>query len=107
MTKPIGYFTSYTPGDGSLLESLQQAYGSCFERMTEREKLFLIFSIASQLCEQAPGRCRDEIYVVGYQINSSLPLRDRQGLMEALINQVRYGQSLIIFQNGGEVPMEK
>ncbi|MDZ8239704.1 MAG: hypothetical protein RMZ69_21570 [Nostoc sp. ChiQUE01a] len=107
MTKPIGYFTSYSPGDGSLLESLQEEYGSTFERMTKREKLFLIFSIASQLCEQAPGKCRDEIYVVGYQVNSSLSLKDREGLLEALINQVRYGQSLAVLQTGNCVPMEQ
>ncbi|MEH1786374.1 MAG: hypothetical protein V7L23_12505 [Nostoc sp.] len=85
MTKPIGYFTSYTLNDGSLLESLQSEYGSTFELMTEREKLFLIFAIAAQLCDEAPGRCRDEIYVVGHQVNSSLPVSDRKGLLEALI----------------------
>lgn len=94
MAKPIGYFTSYTLNDGSLLESLQEEYGSTFEKITEREKLFLISAIAIQLCDQAPGRCRDEIYVVGHQINSSLPTYDRRGLIEALINQVRYGSSL-------------
>ena len=91
MTKPVGHFTSYTIGDGSLLESLQEEYGSTFEKMTKREKLYLISAVAIQLCDQAPGRCRDEIYVVGHQINSSLPLHDREGLVEALTNQVRYG----------------
>jgi hypothetical protein len=94
MSKPIGHFTSYTINDGSLLESLQEEYGPTFEGMTRREKLFLISAIASQLCDQAPGRCRDEIYVVGHQINSSLPVGDREGLIEALINQVRWGRSL-------------
>ena len=103
MSKSIGFFTSYTPGDGSLLESLQEEYGSTFELMTQREKLFLISSIAIQSCDQAPGRCRDEIYVVGYQINSSLPQADREGLIEALINQVRWGRSLA---DTGVVPMK-
>ncbi|MEA5601060.1 hypothetical protein [Nostoc sp. UHCC 0252] len=94
MSKPVGYFTSYSINDGSLLESLQEDYGPTFEKMTKREKLFLISAIASQLCDQAPGRCRDEIYVVGHQINSSLSVSDREGLIEALINQVRHGQSL-------------
>ncbi|MBC1241860.1 hypothetical protein [Nostoc sp. 2RC] len=106
MTKPIGYFTSYTPGDGSLLESLQEEYGSCFEQISRREKLFLISSLASQLCEQAPGRCRDEIYVVGYQVNSSLSVKDREGLLEALIHQTRCGQSLAVLQLG-EAPMKQ
>ena len=94
MSKPVGHFTSYTLGDGSLLESLQEEYGSTFEQMTKREKLFLIFTIAAQSCDQAPGRCRDEIYVVGHQINSSLSASDREGLIESLINQVRWGRSL-------------
>ncbi|MEH2307808.1 hypothetical protein [Nostoc sp.] len=94
MSKPIGHFTSYTLNDGSLLESLQEEYGSTFELMTKREKLFLISAVAAQLCDQAPGRCRDEIYVVGHQINSSLSLADREGLVEALTNQVRWGRSL-------------
>ena len=94
MTKPVGYYTSSTINDGSLLESLKEQYGQTFELMTKREKLFLISAIASQLCDQAPGRCRDEIYVVGHQVNSSLPVGDREGLIEALINQVRWGRSL-------------
>ncbi|MEH2210838.1 hypothetical protein [Nostoc sp.] len=94
MSKPIGYFTSYTINDGSLLESLQEQYGTTFELITQREKFFLISALAAQLCDQAPGRCRDEIYVVGDQANSSLPVGDREGLIEALINQVRWGRSL-------------
>lgn len=94
MSKPIGYFTNYTINDGSLLESLQEEYGSTFERMTRREKLYLISAIASQMCDQSPGRCREEIYTVGHQVNSSLPVGDREGLIEALINQVRWGRSL-------------
>lgn len=94
MSKPIGHFTSCTPNDGSLLESLQEKYEATFERMTKREKLFLISAIAAQLCGQAPGRCRDEIYVVGHQVNSSLPMHDKEGLIEALINQVRWGRGL-------------
>ncbi|MHC5728390.1 MAG: hypothetical protein ACYTXY_30620, partial [Nostoc sp.] len=95
------FFTSYTPGDGSLLDSFAEEYGSSFEQMTQREKLFLISAIAIQSCDQSPGRCRDEIYVVGHQINSSLPQADREGLIEALINQVRWGRSL----SDTEVPM--
>ncbi|WP_143855725.1 hypothetical protein [Nostoc sp. 'Peltigera membranacea cyanobiont' 232] len=94
MSKPIGHFTSYTINDGSLLESLQEEYGPTFELMTRHEKLFLISALATQLCDRAPGRCRDEIYVVGHQINSSLSQADREGLVEAMINQVRRGRSL-------------
>ncbi|MEH2256512.1 hypothetical protein [Nostoc sp.] len=90
MSKPIGFFTSYITNDGSLLESLQEEYSSTFELMTRYEKLYLISALAIQLCDESPGRCRDEIYVVGHQVNSSLPVADREGLIEALINQVRH-----------------
>ncbi|MEH2201286.1 hypothetical protein [Nostoc sp.] len=104
MSKPIGHFTNYTINDGSLLESLQEQYGSTFELMSRREKLYLISAIATQLCDQAPGRCRDEIYMVGHQINSSLPQADREGLVEALTNQVRWGRSL---SDTEELPMKQ
>lgn len=94
MAKPIRRFTSDTINDGSLLDSLKEEYGNTFELMTRREKLYLISAIAIQLCDQSPGQCRESIYVVGHQINSSLPLRDREGLLEALINQIRWGDSL-------------
>ncbi|MEH2197408.1 hypothetical protein [Nostoc sp.] len=104
MTKPVGYYTSSTINDGSLLESFKEQYGQTFEGMTRREKLYLISAIAAQLCDQAPGRCRDEIYMVGHQINSSLPQADREGLVEALTNQVRWGRSL---SDTEELPMKQ
>ena len=106
MSKPIGYFTGHTINDGSLLESLQEEYGPSFERMNKREKLYLISALAIQLCDQAPGRCRDEIYVIGHQANSSLPVADREGLIEALINQVRWGRSLRSLCDTEVLPMK-
>jgi hypothetical protein len=94
MSKPVGHFTSYTINDGSLLESLQEEYGPTFEQMTKHEKLYLISAIASQLCDQSPGHCREEIYTIGHQINSSMPLSDREGLIEAMTNQIRWGSCL-------------
>lgn len=94
MVKPIGHFVAYTINDGSLVESLEQEYGSTFQLMTRREKLFLIQAIANQLCDESPGQCRDEIYSVGYEIITSLPSHDRQGMLEALIKQVRWSNSL-------------
>jgi len=88
MGKSVGHFTRDTINDGSLLDSLEEEYGSEFQLMTRREKLYLIQAIAIQLCDQSPGQCREEIYVVGHQINSSLPLHDREYLLEDLIDQL-------------------
>lgn len=89
MTKPIGYWTNYTPGDGSYLEVLQQKYGCTFEKMNQREKLYLILAIVSNLCATAPGEVRSEITVLGKAIPENLSTGDQEGLISAIIEQVR------------------
>jgi hypothetical protein len=91
MVKSIGYYTSYTPGDESYLERLQEEYGSRFEQMSKREKLFLISSIASQMVVKEPGRTRAEIHELAATLPENLPRQDCEGLLEALIAQVRWG----------------
>ncbi|PHK31389.1 hypothetical protein VF14_24480 [Nostoc linckia z18] len=93
MSKPLGHYTSYTPGDGSYLESLQEHYGSMFEKISRREKLFLISGLASHLCVLEPGETRDEIYKLSVQLQIQLEESDQKGLLEALIAQVRWGQN--------------
>jgi hypothetical protein len=92
MTKPIGYYTSYTPGDDSYLESLQEKYGATFEQMTKREKFYLLGALASQLCVEQSGETRNEIYELATEANVNLSQSDRAGLIEALIAQLRWGQ---------------
>jgi hypothetical protein len=89
MSKPIGYYTSYTPGDGSALEELQEMYGSSLEQITHREKLFLISSLASQLCITKPGEVRASIQVISVGIVEELKPADIEGLIAALVDQVR------------------
>lgn len=93
MSKPLGYYTSYTPGDGSALEELQEMYGTRLEQLTRREKLFLISSLASQLCVEQPGEVRASVQVVSVGIVQELKPGDIEGLIEALIAQVRWGQN--------------
>lgn len=54
MTHPLGYYTSYTPGNGSYLEVLQNKYGSHLQGLNTRQKLFLIKRIGYQLCQEVP-----------------------------------------------------
>ncbi len=93
MSNPIGYYTGYTPGDGSCLEELQKKYGSTFEEMTKREKLFLVSTLASHLCVAQSGETRDEIYILSVDLQAKLPASDQAGLLEALIAQIRWGQN--------------
>ncbi|OKH40707.1 hypothetical protein FACHB389_06805 [Nostoc calcicola FACHB-389] len=84
---------NYTPGDGSYLESLQEQYGSTFEGISTREKLFLVSSLASHLCVLEAGETRNEIYKLGVQLQIQLEQSDQRGLLEALVAQIRWGQN--------------
>jgi hypothetical protein len=88
MIKPIGYYTDVT----SYLEEMQIAYGSRFELMTKREKLFLITAIAAHLNCLESGVMRSEMFTIRTQVNA-LPIHEQEGLLEALIAQIRWGQN--------------
>ncbi|WP_414755896.1 hypothetical protein [Anabaena sp. CCY 9910] len=100
MNKPLGFFTSTMPGDGSYLDELQQQYGSTFEQLSKVEKLFLLQNIAQTLLGA-------EINVIGSTVSASavstvspiiqglykrVTLGDLLGLAEALVNQLKYQQ---------------
>jgi hypothetical protein len=93
MSKPLGYYTAYTPGDNSLLEKLESEYGSCFEKMSKREKLSILMILASNLGNHLDGGVRGEIYAVAREMTVQLSLSDQAGIMEAIISQVRWGQN--------------
>jgi hypothetical protein len=93
VTKPLGYYTSYTPGDDSFLEKVQEEYGSTFEKMTKREKLSILMILASNIGAQLDGGVRGEIYAVAREMADQLSLADQTGIMEAIISQVRWGQN--------------
>ncbi|MEH2174806.1 hypothetical protein [Nostoc sp.] len=93
MSKPLGYYTGYTPGDNSLLETVQEEYGSTFEKMTKREKLVILTVLASHIGCQLDGDVRGEIFAIAKQMRDELSLSDQAGVMEAIISQVRWGQN--------------
>jgi hypothetical protein len=93
MSKPLGYYTAYTPGDDSLLEKLQEEYGSTFEKIAKREKLVILTVLASHLGCQLDGDVRSEIFAIAKQMTNQLSPSDQAGVMEAIISQVRWGQN--------------
>ncbi|MEH2001093.1 MAG: hypothetical protein V7L00_20480 [Nostoc sp.] len=93
MSKPLGYYTSYTPSDGSLLERVQEEYGSTFEKMTKREKLLILTVLASHIGCQLDGDVRSEIFAIATEMRDQLSLSDQAGVMEAIISQIRWGQN--------------
>lgn len=93
MSKPLGYYTSHTPGDDSLLEKLQSEYGSAFEKISKREKLVILTVLASNIGCQLDGDVRSEIFAIAKEMTDQLSLSDQAGIMEAIISQIRWGQN--------------
>ena len=93
MSKPLGYYTSHTPGDDSLLTSLEEEYGATFEKISKREKLVILTILASELGCQMNGDCRAEIFDIAREMTERLTMSDRAGIIEAIISQIRWGQN--------------
>lgn len=90
MNKPIGYYTDYTPGDGGLLEDMQEEWGPQFQKLNDSERLWLIARLAEDvLAEQSDAEDISESVEIADERKSELSRRDRLGLIEALVNQVK------------------
>lgn len=89
MTKPLGFYTSYGPGTRGILHEIQEEYGSQLQGISVREKLYLIQEIAKSLSMRASGEIRSEIHWLQNHIIKDLDDGDKEGLIEALIAQVR------------------
>jgi hypothetical protein len=94
MTKPLGYYTSYTPGDEGLLAEMQEAWGSQFEALTNVERTWMIMKIGENLCAgfdetTDDNSLRDGIEKAVERIwNNELSIGDQLRLIEALVHQV-------------------
>lgn len=93
MTKPLGYFTNYTPGDGGLLGEMEEAWGSFFEKLKDNERLWLLARIAHTFWETTEiesENISDEVEEAALRAVRELQKSDVLGLIEALVNQLRY-----------------
>lgn len=90
MSKPISYYTNYIPGDDSYLTSIEKRYGSQLEHIGLREKIYLLKHIATDLGDRAYGAVRPEMHTLAYEIIRRLEPSEREGLMEALVVQIRW-----------------
>jgi hypothetical protein len=91
MSKPLGYYTSYTPGDGSVLDELEDMFGSNLEKLTVKDKLFLIGALGAQLCADQDGEVSN-VVKAAYPGIVLMPTGNIEGLIEALVAQIRWGQ---------------
>ena len=92
MTKPLGHYTNYTPGDEGVLAEIQEQYGAQLQNLSRAEKLRFIAMIASDLCCIACLETfySDSMFGLLHAIKRELPISDREGLLQCLINGVRY-----------------
>lgn len=91
MNKPLGYYIPYVSDDDSYVYLIQKNFGVCLENLSRREQLFLIYSLASNLCAIDSGEVRQEVIETAHACSCKLSIKDVEGLLEALINQVRWG----------------
>ena len=92
--KPLGYFTSAMPNDGSLLDEMQETWGSTFTALNNAHRLYMIIELAKDLnCDEDQTESeRDNEVVAAMERRQELSSSDKIGLMEALINQIKYPQ---------------
>jgi hypothetical protein len=108
MTKPIGYFTSHTPGDGTVFDQLSTHFGAQLQEMGTEEKYSLMAAILNWLAatdekqiacaieeftltdaaQQMEAALRDELWAMLPQIQE-LGVSDLLGLCEAMLSQAK------------------
>ncbi|QKQ75671.1 hypothetical protein [Nostoc sp. TCL240-02] len=91
MAKPIGYWTTFQPGDQSLLSQMEGAWGSHFEGLNEAERVWMVYQLASQLLLDAEGSVSDTVQQVIQHTKTGVDNLNKLGLMQALIEQVKGG----------------
>ena len=91
MTKPVGYYTNYTPFDGTLLDEMVNYFGSQFEKMSPTETCWLIYRIGYYLWfhECSGGGISDDVESALNRIEIELTVGDKLGLIEAITNQLK------------------
>lgn len=91
MTKALGCYVTFF-GRDNLLAAIEDRYGSHLEKLSHKEKMILILSVATSLDQDCPTQTtRDEVYAIANKINEKLSIHEREGLLEALVTQLRWG----------------
>jgi hypothetical protein len=91
MTKPVGYYTSYTPGESGLLADMQSEWGATFEQLNQAERAWMIYQLGYQLWMEIDEEVRDLVEeTINNRASHELSSGDKLGLIEALVNQMKY-----------------
>lgn len=91
MTKPIGYYTNYTPGDQGLLAEMQESFGSQFEVLNNSQRFWMIMRLAEGFSDEndIDNEHNDDVEN-SIERFEELTESDRIGLMEALVAQAKH-----------------
>lgn len=90
MTKPLGFYTNYVPGQEGILDKIQEMYGPYLMGITAREKLYLIQELTRDLFVRASGNeVRREMHLIAYDLTHELSTSDQEGMIQALIAHLR------------------
>lgn len=91
MNKPLCYYVNLQYDSDSFLIDLQKQFGSSLDKLTKREQLFLLSSLAARLCCYEKGEIRTEVFTTTCHASGQLTASEQEGVCEALINQIRWG----------------
>lgn len=91
MTKPIGYYTNYAPGQEGLLADMQETWGSSFEKLNEAERAWMIYQLGYQLWQDAEGSVNESVELGVQRAQVELKNWDKLGLVAALVDQIKGG----------------
>jgi hypothetical protein len=89
--KPLGFYTNYTPGDGGLLQDMEESWGPTFEALTPYQRAYLIAAVSTEIFSQYSTEDNDnddDVEEVTERLGE-LGFGVLLGLMEALINQAK------------------
>jgi hypothetical protein len=87
----LSYCLDFQPGEDIFLDSLVNEHGDYLEKLTKREKLFLVSAIANSISSEDPGVVSNEIHELATKCYDNMSLSDLLGLMGALTEQIRWG----------------
>jgi hypothetical protein len=88
---PLSDYLDSQPGEDEFIDNLIEEYGDYLEKLTKREKLFILGSLANKVGFEEPGVVVDSIYQLVQACYFQMSLSDLLAFMGALCEQTRWG----------------
>jgi hypothetical protein len=91
MTEPLSYCLDFQPGEDEFLDTLVNEHGDYLEKLTKREKLFMLSAIANSISFEEPGVVDNRVHQLWQQCYAKMSPSDLLAFMGALTEQIRWG----------------